>query len=145
MIPLSLVLLACAAVYLGAVEAAFSALMRLSLRLAAERTDRPGSLGTYLDDPILLVVPVRLLLGLVTAVATALLSRGVGVDGLPALGLVMVSAAAFVLVFLIVGYIIRKRMAREEEEALKGPVPIERPPNPATKPIPMSAGRKSRN
>lgn len=53
--------------------------------------------------------------------------------------------AAFVLVFLIVGYIIRKRMAREEEEALKGPVPVERPPNLATKPIPMSAGRKSRS
>ena len=33
---------ACAAVYLGAIEAAFSALMRLSLRLVAERSDRPG-------------------------------------------------------------------------------------------------------
>ena len=33
MIPLSIFLLACAAVYLGAIEAAFSALMRLSLRL----------------------------------------------------------------------------------------------------------------
>ena len=46
MIPLSVFLLACAAVYLGAIEAAFSALMRLSLRLAAERTNRPGGLGT---------------------------------------------------------------------------------------------------
>ena len=42
MIPLSIFLLACAAVYLGAIEAAFSALMRLSLRLVAERSDRPG-------------------------------------------------------------------------------------------------------
>ena len=47
MIPLSVFLLACASVYLGAIEAAFSALMRLSLRLAAERTNRPGGLGTY--------------------------------------------------------------------------------------------------
>ena len=54
---------ACAAVYLGAIEAAFSALMRLSLRLVAERSGRPGALGQYLDDPLLLFVPVRLLLG----------------------------------------------------------------------------------
>ena len=52
--------------YLGAIEAAFSALMRLSLRLVAERSDRPDALGDYLDDPLLLFVPVRLLLGLVT-------------------------------------------------------------------------------
>ena len=99
MIPLSLFLLACAAVYLGAVEAAFSALMRLSLRLAAERTDRPGTLGAYLDDPILLFVPVRLLLGLVTGAATALLSQAIGVDGLHTFVFVMLAAAAFVLVF----------------------------------------------
>src|SRR4029077_17067998 len=72
MIPLSVFLLACAAVYLGAIEAAFSALMRLSLRLAAERTNRPGGLGTYLDDPLLLFIPGRLLLGLVTGAAPAL-------------------------------------------------------------------------
>ena len=67
MIPLSIFLLACAAVYLGAIEAAFSALMRLSLRLVAERSGRPDGLGEYLDDPLLLFLPVRLLLGLVTA------------------------------------------------------------------------------
>ncbi len=39
MIPLVVFLLACAAVYLGAIDAAFSALMRLSLRLLAERSD----------------------------------------------------------------------------------------------------------
>ena len=70
MIPLSVFLLACAAVYLGTIEAAFSALMRLSLRLVAERSNRPGALGTYLDDPLLLFIPVRLLLGLVTGAAT---------------------------------------------------------------------------
>ena len=70
MIPLSVFLLACAAVYLGAIEAAFSALMRLSLRLVAERSNRPGALGAYLDDPLLLFIPVRLLLGLVTGAAT---------------------------------------------------------------------------
>ena len=51
--------------------------MRLSLRLVAERSGRPDALGDYLDDPLLLFVPVRLLLGLVTASATALLARAI--------------------------------------------------------------------
>ena len=46
MIPLLIFLLALVGVYLGAIEAAFSALMRLSLRLVAERSGRPDSLGT---------------------------------------------------------------------------------------------------
>lgn len=53
--------------------------------------------------------------------------------------------AAFVLVFLIVGTVIRKRMRREEEEALKGPTPVERASSPAAKPIPMPKGTRSRN
>ena len=78
MIPLFVFLLACAAVYLGTIDAAFSALMRLSLRLLAERSARPGALGEYLDDPVLLFAPVRLLLAIVTAMATVLLARGIG-------------------------------------------------------------------
>ena len=83
MIPLLVFLLACAAVYLGAIEAAFSALMRLSLRLIAERSGRPGHSRRYLDDPVLLFVPVRLLLGLVTAAATALLAEAIGAVDVP--------------------------------------------------------------
>ena len=98
MIALSIFLLGCAGVYLGVIEAAFSALMRLSLRLVAERSDRPGALGAYLDDPLLLFVPVRLLLGLVTATATALLARVIGVDGAHTLSLVILSVAAFVVI-----------------------------------------------
>src|SRR5919198_6101690 len=98
MIPLLLFLLGCGAVYLGAIEAAFSALMRLSLRLVAERSNRPGALGTYLDDPLLLFLPVRLLLGLVTAAATALLARVIGVESAPKLPVVLVSIGAFVVV-----------------------------------------------
>ena len=99
MIPLSVFLLACAAVYLGAIEAAFSALMRLSLRLEAERSNRPGELGTYLDDPLLLFVPVRLLLGLVTGTATALLARLIGIEDAHTLPSLVFALAAFVLVF----------------------------------------------
>src|SRR5436305_14542217 len=99
MIPLSVFLLACAAVYLGTIQAAFSALMRLSLRLVAERSNRPGALGSYLDDPLLLFIPVRLLLGLVTGGATALLARGIGIDGAHTLPTLLLSLAGFVLVF----------------------------------------------
>src|SRR5262245_2186437 len=99
MIPLLVFLLGCLGIYLGTIEAAFSALMRLSLRLIAERSDRPGALAAYLDDPILLFAPVRLLLGLVTAAATALLARGIGVESARPLVLVLVSVAAFVIIF----------------------------------------------
>ena len=98
MIPLAIFLLACVAVYLGVIDAAFSALMRLSLRLVAERSNRPGALGEYLDDPLLLFIPVRLLIGVVTGIATALLARVVGVDGAHTLPSVIVAGAAFVVV-----------------------------------------------
>jgi CBS domain containing-hemolysin-like protein len=98
-IPLSVFLLACASVYLGAIEAAFSALMRLSLRLVAERTNRPGTLGTYLDDPLLLFIPVRLLLGVVIGAATALLARAIGVHDTRTLLTVGLAVLAFVLLF----------------------------------------------
>ena len=97
MIPLGIFLLACAAVYLGAIDAAFSALMRLSLRLVAERTNRPGALSEYLDDPLLLFAPVRLLLGLVTGAATALLAAAIGVNAHTLL-VVIVAVAAFVII-----------------------------------------------
>ena len=52
MTPLALFLVACAAIFLGTVQTAFSALMRLSLRLMAERGGRSEQLGQYLDDPL---------------------------------------------------------------------------------------------
>ena len=62
MTPLLLFLLGCAVIYLGTVSAAFSALMRLSLRLHAERSDRDDALGRYLDDPRRLFIPARMLM-----------------------------------------------------------------------------------
>ena len=99
MIPLSVFLLACAAVYLGAIEAAFSALMRLSLRLAAERTNRPGGLGTYLDDPLLLFIPVRLLLGLGHRRGHGAAGAAIGIHDARTAPIVALSFAAFVLFF----------------------------------------------
>jgi CBS domain containing-hemolysin-like protein len=98
MIPLLVFLLACAAVYLGAIEAAFSALMRLSLRLVAERSGRDGHLAAYLDDPVLLFAPVRLLLGLVTAAATALLAMAIGASTFREVAFVLITISAFIVV-----------------------------------------------
>jgi magnesium and cobalt exporter, CNNM family len=98
MIPLGIFLLACAGVYLGVIDAAFGALMRLSLRLVAERTNRPGSLDTYLDDPLLLFIPVRLLLGFVTGAATALFAHLLGVDGAHTVLFIVLAIFAFVVI-----------------------------------------------
>jgi CBS domain containing-hemolysin-like protein len=96
MIPLALFLIGCATVYLGTVDAAFSALMRLSLRLLAERNDRGTGLARYLDDPMLLFVPVRLLLVVLFVVATALVASLVGVDGAHKIGVLVLLMVAFV-------------------------------------------------
>ena len=99
MIPLELFLLGVAATYLGALEAAFSALMRLSLRLAAERSDRPDALAGFLDEPLLLFIPIRLLLGVVTAAATVLMADEIGVGAAHKLTLIVASVVGFVIVF----------------------------------------------
>jgi hypothetical protein len=69
-----LLLLALAAIYVGTIETAFSALMRLSLRLAVERGGRDDRLGFYLDDPIQLFVPARLMLGLIFSLETVVIA-----------------------------------------------------------------------
>ena len=97
MIPLVIFLLACAGVYLGSIGSAFSVLMRLSLRLVAERSDRPGALATYLDDPILLFAPVRLLLGFVTVSETTLFAVAIGPTAVHRTLIVAASAGAFVV------------------------------------------------
>lgn len=87
MTPLLLFLLGCAVTYIGTVSAAFNALMRLSLRIHAERTDRDDALGRYLEDPRRLFIPARILISVLTVFAAALLARVTGVDpkGFPVL------------------------------------------------------------
>ena len=98
MIPLALFLLACAAVFLGAIQAAFSALMRLSLRLMAERGGRSDSLGHYLDDPLQLFVPVRMLIGLCTVLAGVLIARLSDIHDAVSVVTFIVSLVAFVII-----------------------------------------------
>jgi putative hemolysin len=66
--------------YLGTVSAAFNALMRLSLRIHAERTDRDDALAWYLEDPRRLFIPSRLLISVLEILAAALLARATGLD-----------------------------------------------------------------
>jgi CBS domain containing-hemolysin-like protein len=137
MTPLIVFLLACATVYLGAIEAAFSALMRLSLRLVAERSGRPDALGDYLDDPLLLFIPVRLLLGVVTAIASAFLARAIGVDAANTVTFVIVCVVAFVVVFemLLPLAIIGRHPERVLEILLPSFKPIAGVLSPLTKPL----------
>lgn len=79
--------------YFGTVSAAFNALMRLSLRIHAERTDRDDALGRYLEDPRRFFVPVRMLSSTLTIIAAALLARvtGLSTAGFPVLILSIVA------------------------------------------------------
>jgi CBS domain containing-hemolysin-like protein len=147
MIPLAIFLLACAGVYLGAIEAAFGALMRLSLRLTAERTGRPGTLGVFLDDPVQLFLPVRLLLGLVTALAAALLAGVIGTEGAHRVTLVMITVAAFVILFELVLPLVL--VGRDPERALELLLPsfgpVARALGPITRRTARSAAHTRRN
>jgi CBS domain containing-hemolysin-like protein len=95
---LLLFLLALAAVYVGTIETAFSALMRLSLRLMAERGGRDDRLGYYLENPIQLFVPARLLLGLLFSLATVLIAIRTGSTGFKSIGLLLLFVAIFIVV-----------------------------------------------
>src|SRR5439155_2459688 len=99
MIPLLLFLLGVAAVYVGTIETAFSALMKLSLRLMAER-GRDDRLGYYLDDPIQLFVPARLLLGLIFSLATVLLAVVTGRSGINVTSLATLLACVAVYIII---------------------------------------------
>ena len=112
MIPLGLFLLGCAVAYFGTIHAAFTMLMRLSLRLMAERD---GRLGRYLDDPVELFVPVRLLLGVAAVVAVVLLAQLVGTTS--ARRLVLFGVSVFGFVFLC-EHAIPLLIARRNPEAV---------------------------
>jgi CBS domain containing-hemolysin-like protein len=121
MIPVLLLLLAVAAVYVGTIETAFSTLMRLSLRLMAERGGRDDRLGYYFDDPIRLFVPARLILGLIFSLATmaiAILTRRTGTFS--SIGMLLLFVAIFILIceHVIPMFIVRRDPERVLEVLL---------------------------
>ncbi len=98
MIPLVMFLLVCATVYVGTVAAAFAALMRLSLRLDAERHDWLDRLG-YLENPIRLFVPLRFLEGVVIAVVATVAMLVADARGVAVLAIVVAVVITYVIVF----------------------------------------------
>jgi CBS domain containing-hemolysin-like protein len=98
MTPLTLFLLGCATIFLGTVQASFSALMRLSLRLMAERGGRSDRLGRYLDDPLQLFIPVRLFLGGCLVAAGVLIARVSDIHDARSVTIFVISLALFVVV-----------------------------------------------
>ena len=100
MTPLTLFLLGCATVFLGSIQAAFSALMRFSLRMMAESAAGPRDLlGAFLEDPPALFFPARVLLGVVTVIVAVLLAHIEGV-GRTDHGLWLFLASMLVFVFV---------------------------------------------
>jgi putative hemolysin len=120
MTPLLLFLLGVLAVYVSTVATAFSALMRLSLRLMAERSDRHDVLGRYLDEPLRLFLPTRLLLAAITVAAVTLIARVTTLDFARGVPVLVLLSAAFVLVceFLIPLVIVRRDPERVLEVLL---------------------------
>ena len=145
MIPLVLFLLACAAVYVGTVEAAFTTLMRLSLRLDAERRGSLDRLG-YLDDPLRLFVPVRVLQGLLVAAVAVLTMVAAGPRDAASLALL---AAALVTFVLVCGHVLPVLIVRRDpQRVLEALLPSLRFPlvvlRPLTRPLIRLLRRASR-
>ncbi len=97
MTPLALFLLGCVTVFLGCIEAAFSTLMRLSLRLMAERGGRGDRLGRFLDDPLHLFIPVRLLIAMTTVLAGVLIATLTDIHNARAIATLLVGILAFII------------------------------------------------
>jgi CBS domain containing-hemolysin-like protein len=135
MIPLILFLLACGAIYLGTIQAAFNALMRVSLRLLAEGSGRGPELERYLQEPLLLFLPLRTLLGLVEGFTVLLLARLIGVSSPAGVTLLAVSMIAFgaICEFLIPFLIVSKDPERTLEFLLPTFRVISRPLGPLTR------------
>ncbi len=124
MSPLLLFLLAMAAVYVGIIETAFSALMRLSLRLMAERGGRDDRLGFYLDDPIQLFLPARLLMGIVFSLSTMIIVLLTRRAELP-IGLLLLFIAVFIVLCAhVLPMLIVRRNPERVLEALLPPFDV---------------------
>jgi putative hemolysin len=98
MIPLGLFLLGCAAIYVGTIQAAFSALMRLSLRLNAERNGASAVLERYLREPMTLFVPARLLLAIILVLVCGLVALLIDVTSLHGFGALFLAGVGFAVV-----------------------------------------------
>ena len=118
MIPLAVFLVACAVAYLAVVETAFGVLMRLPERLEAERESGADGLTAYLDDPLTLFVPARMMRGLLLVLAVVLLAQPIGTGWYGGVVLFLSGAA---LIF-VAGHIVPALIVRRAPERLLGMV-----------------------
>jgi putative hemolysin len=97
-------------------------LMRLSLRLMAERGGRDDRLGRYLDEPLQLFVPLRILVGLCVVLAAVLIARVSDIRDGKSVATFVVSLMAFVVVceHLLPAVIVR----RDPERVLDVILPV---------------------
>ena len=137
MMPLILFVLACLTVALGCVETAFSAMLRLSLRLMAERDDAGDRLTGYLADPLSLFVPVRLLSAACLVIAALLFQLATGASGWRAAVVIFVAMGTWTigLQYALPALIVR----RNPEQALSLLLPlfdtVTKPLAPVTRPL----------
>jgi CBS domain containing-hemolysin-like protein len=96
-IPLLLFILGIAGIYVGTVQAAFTALMRLSQRLSAERSDPNDALTRYLDEPRLLFIPARILLGIILVVSVELATVLFGISTWRSISVLALMILGFVI------------------------------------------------
>ena len=96
MIPLAIFLLCCGIVYFAVVETAFGALMRLPQRLEAERESGGDPLALFLEHPLTLFVPARILRGFLLVAAVTLIAQPIGTG--VAAGFTLLSAGTVVLI-----------------------------------------------
>jgi CBS domain containing-hemolysin-like protein len=130
---LALFLLGCAMGFLGCIELAFTMLMRLSLRLMAERSGRNDRLGVYLDEPLHLFIPVRILIGLCVVLASVFTARLLPVTGIQSGGAFFFLLIVFVMVseHIVPRLIVR----RDPERAMDILLPVFYPVAQALQPL----------
>ncbi len=147
MIPLLLFLLTCTAVYFGAVQASFTILLRLSLRLVAERNGPGDRLGRYLDEPMLLFVPVRFWLAVNLIAVTIALSGTIGTTAPHTVALLVACMVVYAVVFehLVPLLIVRRSPERVLDALLPSFAVFMRVAQPITAAlVHASAGRRDR-
>lgn len=111
MIPLILFLCLAGMLYAATVETAFGVLMRLPHRIDAERA-RDARLSTFLEDPIKLFVPARILRGGLLVASVVLLSQVIGTG----LGPGLVLFAIGVLTNILLGQVVPAQIVRRTPE-----------------------------
>ena len=107
MIPLLIFLCMCGMLYAATVETAFGVLMRLPHRIEAERA-RDHRMSVFLDDPIKLFIPARILRGGLLVASVVLLQQEWETGLVPAVVLLAIGVA----LNIVLGQVLPARIVR---------------------------------